>query len=74
MMRKFRHIKKIIRNSSHNLSNLRIGIIRIPQPLKVVKCILPHIRLYIYAHHMSHIRHKILGRRIYQTQDKIQRR
>lgn len=73
MMRKFRNIKQIVGNPPHNLPDLCIRIIGIPQPLQVIKGILPHIRFNIYAHHMSHIRHKILRSRINQPQNQVQR-
>ena len=73
-MRKFRHIKQIVRNPPHDLTDLRIRIIGISKPLQMVKGILSHIRFYVHAHHMPHVRHKILRRRINQTQHKIQRR
>ena len=73
-MRELRDFKQIICDASHDLTDLCVGIIGIAQSLQMVKGVLTHIRLNIHTHDMSHIRHKILRRRIDQTQYEIERR
>ena len=52
MVREFRHIEEIVRDTAHDLTDFRIGIIRIAQLLQMIKCVASHIGFDVDAHNM----------------------
>ncbi len=72
VMGKLRHVKKVIRNPAHDLTDLRIIIVGIRQFLQMRISVPPHIRLDSRAHHMSRVSHIEVRHRIYDTQAQIQ--
>ena len=67
MVRKLCDLKQVICDTTHDLTDLCIGIIGVSKPLQMIKRILSHIRLDIHTHDVAHVRHEILRRRIDQA-------
>ena len=72
MMGEFRHIKQIIGDPPHDLTDFSIVIISIGQLLQMVVCISAHVRLDLRAHDVSHIGHIVTGDAIHDTKSEIQ--
>ena len=72
MVGKLRYVKQVIGNAAHDLTDFIVGVVVLAQPLEMVKGIAAHIGLDVHAHHMAHIRHKELRRRVHQTQHQIE--
>ena len=71
-MGKFRHIKQVIGNPPHNLSDFRIIIVGIGKPLQMCISISPHIGLHLGSHDMPRICHIEIGHRIDNPQHQVQ--
>ena len=73
VMRKFGHIKQIVRNPSHDLSDLGIIIIGIRQLMQMLIRVPAHVRFDFRAHDMSDARHIISGNAVHYAQRQINR-
>ena len=70
-MRKLRYVKKIIRNSPHNLSYLRVVVVGVGQLLEMIISIPSHIRLDFGSHDVTHVLHIMACHSVNDTQYKI---
>ena len=71
-MCKLRHIKQVICNTSHDLTDFVVGIIGITECFQMRKGIRTHVRFNINTHDMSLRTHIVIGSRIDKTQHNIQ--